>query len=132
MVPTNSANEDLAFYVCGMNCLCINEYRAGAGGNLLNLLKAPAGVYLVSLEVFVDGKASKHGVMLSRLAEVRAPHGKLIDNHGKMEPCYLEARDTFGKEAAEGLHRPINPRPRRGGPVLGRPPRVAGIFVSSS
>ena len=54
MVPTNSANEDLAFYVCGMNCLCINEYRAGAGGNLLNLLKAPAGVYLVSLEVFVS------------------------------------------------------------------------------
>ena len=76
----------------------------GKGGQLnllLNLLRAPAGVYLVSLQVIIDGKESKHGVVLSKLAEEHAPHGKLIDNHGKMQPCYLESKDTNGKEAAK-------------------------------
>ncbi|KOO28149.1 hypothetical protein Ctob_009736 [Chrysochromulina tobinii] len=73
----------------------------GKGGLMLNLLRAPAGVYLVSLQVIIDGKESKHGVVLSKLAEEHAPHGKLIDNHGKMQPCYLEAKDTNGKEAAK-------------------------------
>ena len=73
----------------------------GKGGLMLNLLRAPAGVYLVSLQVIIDGKESKHGVVLSKLAEEHAPHGKLIDNHGKMQPCYLESKDTNGKEAAK-------------------------------
>ena len=65
---------------------------------MLNLLKAPRGVYLVSLLVIVeDSIRNKHCVMLS----THAPFGKLIDNSGKMVPVYLEKKDTNGKEAAK-------------------------------
>ena len=73
----------------------------GEGGPLLNLLRAPRGVYLVSLLVIVDGVRNKHCVMLSTLKEKRAPFGKLIDNHGKMRPTYMEKKDTRGKESAK-------------------------------
>lgn len=73
----------------------------GEGGPLLNLLLAPRGVYLVSLLVIVDGARSKHCVMLSTITEKHAPFGKLIDNHGKMVPTYLEKKDTRGKESAK-------------------------------
>eukprot|EP00966_Prymnesium_polylepis_P158940 3673902-Prymnesium_polylepis.1 len=66
------------------------------GGSLLNLLKADRGVYLVSLLVTLDNTANKHCVMLSTLKEPRAPHGKLIDDHGRMRPVYLEQRDIRG------------------------------------
>ena len=73
----------------------------GEGGPLLNLLRAPSGVFLVSLLVTVDGVRNKHCVMLSTLKERHAPFGKLIDNHGKMVPTYLEKKDVRGKEAAK-------------------------------
>ena len=73
----------------------------GEGGPLLNLLRAPSGVFLVSLLVIVDGVRNKHCVMLSTLKERHAPFGKLIDNHGKMVPTYLEKKDVRGKEAAK-------------------------------
>ena len=72
----------------------------GKGGQLnllLNLLRAPAGVYLVSLQVIFDGKESKHDAVLSKLAVEYAPHGKLINNHGKMRPCYVEARKQMAR-----------------------------------
>ena len=61
------------------------------------LLRAPAGVYLVSLQVIFDGKESKHDAVLSKLAVEHAPHGKLINNHGKMRPCYVEARRQMAR-----------------------------------
>ena len=72
----------------------------GEGGPLLNLLRAKRGVYLVSLLVIVDGVRNKHCIMLSTIKEKHAPFGKLIDNHGKMVPTYLEKKDTRGKERA--------------------------------
>ena len=39
--------------------------------------------------------------MLSTLKERHAPFGKLIDNHGKMVPTYLEKKDLRGKEMAK-------------------------------
>ena len=69
----------------------------GKGGLMLNLLRAPAGVYLVSLQVIFDGKESKHDAVLSKLAVEHAPHGKLINNHGKMRPCYVEARKQMAR-----------------------------------
>jgi hypothetical protein len=71
------------------------------GGPLLNLLKASRGVYLVSLLVTVDNTANRHCIMLSTLSEPHAPHGKLIDNHGRMRPVYLQQKDTRGKLAAK-------------------------------
>ena len=73
----------------------------GEGGPLLNLLRAPPGVFLVSLLVIVDGVRNKHCVILSTLKEKHAPFGKLIDNHGKMVPTYLEKKDLRGKEMAK-------------------------------
>ena len=72
----------------------------GKGGPMLNLLRSPRSVYLVALLVTVDGVRNKHCVMLSTLREKHAPSGKLIDNHGKMRPVYLEKKDTNGKEKA--------------------------------
>ena len=71
------------------------------GGPLLNLLRAPPGVFLVSLLVIMDGVRNKHCVMLSTLKEKHAPFGKLIDNHGKMVPTYVEKKDLRGKETAK-------------------------------
>jgi len=73
----------------------------GEGGPMLNLLRAPPGVYLVSLLVTVEGVQNKHCVMLSTIKERHAPFGKLIDNHGKMVPAYLQKKDTTGKEKAK-------------------------------
>ena len=74
------------------------------GGPLLNLLKADPGVFLVSMCVTIDacdGKQNKHCVMLSTIPKRGRPFGKLIDNHGKMVPAYLEKKDTRSKEAAK-------------------------------
>tara|TARA_B110000037_G_scaffold219821_1_gene285796 strand:- start:3947 stop:5149 length:1203 start_codon:yes stop_codon:yes gene_type:complete len=74
----------------------------GKGGPMLNLLRSQErGVYLVALLVTVDGVRNKHCVMLSTLREKHAPSGKLIDNHGKMRPVYLEKKDTNGKDSAK-------------------------------
>ena len=73
----------------------------GKGGPMLNLLRSQRGVYLVALLVTVDGVRNKHCVMLSTLREKHAPLGKLIDNHGKMEPVYIQKKDTNGKDSAK-------------------------------
>ena len=74
----------------------------GKGGPMLNLLRSQErGVYLVALLVTVDGVRNKHCVMLSTLRGKHAPSGKLIDNHGKMRPVYLEQKDTNGKDSAK-------------------------------
>ena len=39
--------------------------------------------------------------MLSTIPEKKKPFGKLIDNHGKMVPIYLEKKDRNGREAAK-------------------------------
>ena len=65
------------------------------------MLKADRGVYLVSLLVTIDNTANRHCIMLSTLSEPHAPHGKLIDNHGRMRPVYLQQKDTRGKLAAK-------------------------------
>ena len=85
----------------------------GEGGPLLNLLKAPRGVYLVSLLVIVEGSVrNKRCVMLSTMKEKHA-FGKLIDNSGKMAMVYLEKKDTNGKEAAKKLGRNSSTRIRQ-------------------
>lgn len=76
-----------------------------AGGPMLNLLKAPPAVFLVSLCVTAGGKQNKHCVMLSTVpqkhaAPPHAPFGKMIDNHGKMLPVYIQKKDLLGKKAA--------------------------------
>ena len=96
----------------------------GKGGQLnllLNLLRAPAGVYLVSLQVIFDGKESKHDAVLSKLAVEHAPHGKLINNHGKMRPCYVEARKQMARirRKRRGSSSSARTRPR-GTSLLGR------------
>jgi hypothetical protein len=93
----------------------------GKGGLMLNLLRAPAGVYLVSLQVIFDGKESKHDAVLSKLAVEHAPHGKLINNHGKMRPCYVEARKQMARirRKRRGSSSSARTRPR-GTSVLGR------------
>ena len=40
---------------------------------MLNLLRAPPGVYLVAMWVTIEGHRNKHCVMLSTLAEEHAP-----------------------------------------------------------
>ena len=77
-----------------------SKFRA-KGGPMLNLLTAPSGVYLVALCVMVDGKQNKHCVMLSTIAEERAPFGKLIDNHRDVKPVYLEEKDRHNKTSAK-------------------------------
>jgi hypothetical protein len=70
------------------------------GGPMLNVLKASNAVLVVGLHVVIDGKASEHAVMVSTLCEPHAPYGKMIDNHGKMKPVYIEAKDHENKRAA--------------------------------
>ena len=79
----------------------------GKGGQLnllLNLLRtsfAPPRVSTLSRSrssSMARSKESKHDAVLSKLAVEHAPHGKLINNHGKMRPCYVEARKQCGEE----------------------------------
>ena len=77
------------------------RFQNNEGGPLLNLLKADPGVFLVSLCVTIDGKQNKHCVMLSTIPKRGRHFGKLIDNHGKMVPAYLEKKDTRSKKAAK-------------------------------
>lgn len=71
------------------------------GGPIKGLLNSPPGVYLVAVRIVLDGAVNKHCVMLSTLPEKRkAPYGKLIDNHSKMKPVYIEKKDLMGKKAA--------------------------------
>jgi hypothetical protein len=57
------------------------------GGPMLNLLRAPCGVYIVSLSISVDKFPNKHSVMLSTIKESGKFHGKIIDN-SKLHPVY--------------------------------------------
>ena len=107
---------------------CSTSRFDGKGGQLnllLNLLRAPAGVYLVSLQVIFDGKESKHDAVLSKLAVEHAPHGKLINNHGKMRPCYVEARKQMARirRKRRGSSSSARTRPRRSAPSQSTPPR---------
>jgi len=71
------------------------------GGPFLNLLAAAPGVYIVSLCVTVDGKKNYHAVLLSTISEKHAPFGRLVDNHAKSQPVYLQKKDRRGREAAK-------------------------------
>ena len=76
------------------------RFRA-KGGIMLNVLKAPPGAYVVSMNVNVSGKPNRHAVMVSTLAESHCALGKLMDNGGSMRPVYIEAKDTEHKPAAK-------------------------------
>ena len=67
-----------------------------SGGPLLNLLRAPSGVYIVSLSIEVDGLVNNHSVMLSTIEEPGKLHGKIIDN-SRLRPVYLENMDKKDK-----------------------------------
>ena len=71
------------------------------GGPLFNLLHASPGVYLVSLLVILHGTRNRHCVMLSTIRERKAPFGKLLDNHAKTKPLYLEKKDRNCKARAK-------------------------------
>eukprot|EP00035_Acanthoeca_spectabilis_P003980 m.97375 g.97375 ORF g.97375 m.97375 type:complete len:344 (+) comp12397_c0_seq2:881-1912(+) len=67
---------------------------------LLDVLKAPPGIYIVRLLVVADDVDNMHAVMLSTIPEENTPHGKLIDNSPKQKPIYLEAKDKKSKKTA--------------------------------
>jgi hypothetical protein len=80
----------------------LNEVTASfrvKGGPMLNLLRAPSGVYIVSLSIEVDGLLNKHSVMLSTIQEPGKLHGKIIDN-SRLCPVYLEGKDKKDKGSA--------------------------------
>ena len=81
------------------------RFETAEGGPMLNLLKAPPAVFLVALRVKVGGKVNKHAAMVSTLHQKHAPFGKLVDNHGRMRPVYVEKRDRVGKKAAKAAFR---------------------------
>ena len=79
-----------------------------AGGPMLNLFKMENKVYLVALEVKVDGFTNRHCVVLSTFDEEKDGKkfiGKLIDNHRGVKPVYLEEKDRRGKQAAKAAWR---------------------------
>lgn len=63
------------------------------GGPMVNMLRTKRAVFVVGLHVRIDGVKSEHCVMLSTVPEPHAPFGKLIDNHRKARPVYIEAKD---------------------------------------
>ena len=82
---------------------------------LLNTRVSDPGVFIVGLHVIIDGnsdRSSEHAIMLSTIAEEHAPYGKLIDNHGKLKPVYLEKKDTQNKKKARAaFHKLIGQNP---------------------
>ena len=70
------------------------------GGLMLNILDAPAGVYVVSTLVTVCGKPNRHAICVSTLPEPHCPLGKMIDNASTMKPVYIEAADKQHKPGA--------------------------------
>ena len=77
-----------------------------SGGPLLNLLRAPSGVYIVSLFIEVDGLVNKHSVMLSTIEEPGKLHGKIVDN-SRLRPVYLEGKDKKDKCSAKKAWRKV-------------------------
>ena len=73
---------------------------------MLNLLRAPSGVYIVSLSIEVDGLVNKHSVMLSTIEEPGKLHGKIIDN-SRLRPVYLENMDKKDKDSASRAWRKV-------------------------
>ena len=87
----------------------LNEVTANfrvKGGPMLNLLRAPSGVYIVSLSIEVDGLVNKHSVMLSTIEEPGKLHGKIIDN-SRLRPVYLENMDKKDKDSASRAWRKV-------------------------
>jgi hypothetical protein len=76
------------------------------GGPLLNLLRAPSGVYIVSLSIEVDRLVNKHSVMLSTIEEPGKLHGKIVDN-SRLRPVYLEGKDKKDKCSAKKAWRKV-------------------------
>jgi hypothetical protein len=80
------------------------RFRVG-GGPMYNLLRTTDTVLIVGLHVTIEGKSNAHCIMLSTLSESHAPYGKLMDNHGKMMPVYIEANDRRNPVEAKGAFR---------------------------
>ena len=70
------------------------------GGKMLNILNAPAGVYVATTLVTVCGKPNRHAICVSTLPEAHCPLGKMIDNASTMKPVYIEAADKQHKPGA--------------------------------
>ena len=83
------------------------QFQNAKGGPMLNLVRAPPAVYVVALHVTIDSKSSNHAIMMSTIPEEHAPFGKMVDNHGKMKPVYLEAADKHSKNAAKKAFRKL-------------------------
>jgi len=71
------------------------------GPPMLNLLCAPAGVYVAAMEVTVNGVAYPHCIAVSTTPEAHAPWGKLVDNGERAVPLYVEAKDREHKVPAK-------------------------------
>jgi len=71
------------------------------GGMMLNILNAPAGVYVATTLVTVCGKPNRHAICVSTLPEAHCPLGKMIDNASTMKPVYIEAADKQHKPGAQ-------------------------------
>ena len=68
---------------------------------MLNLLKSePGHVYCVSFRIKVGDKNNYHCVMFSTIKESHAPFGKIVDNNTKVNPAYIEEKDSLSKKAA--------------------------------
>ena len=70
------------------------------GGMMLNILNAPAGVYVATTLVTVCGKPNRHAICVSTLPEAHCPLGKMIDNASTTKPVYIEAEDQQHKPGA--------------------------------
>ena len=70
------------------------------GGLMLNILNAPAGVYVATTLVTVCGKPNRHAICVSTLPEAHFPLGKMIDDASTMKPVYIEEADKQHKRGA--------------------------------
>ena len=75
-------------------------FQRTKGGPMLNILNAPAGVYVATTLVTVRGKPNRHAICVSTLPEAHCPLGKMIDNASTMKPVYIEAADKQHKPGA--------------------------------
>ena len=75
-------------------------FKRTKGGVMLNVLNAPAGVYVATTLVTVCGKPNRHAICVSTLPEAHCPLGKMIDNASTMKPVYIEAADKQHKPGA--------------------------------
>ena len=71
------------------------------GGPMYNLLHSSHAVLIVGLAVQIAGcNPCQHAILVCTKPAMHAPYGKLVDNHARCRPVYLEPKDLFSKPTA--------------------------------